>query len=240
MQAPSPLKLQHLTYLQHLRQLQQLQQLNELTSIPFQGLVSPDVFGNTAPPPPPPPPAQIDESCFFNNEDLSTLDPPSELIVAYPIKRRVVADTSNLKPCTPFVSPTKPRWLTMKVEKLEAIEELKRSCRHKSILYQQIKSVNSALCHHADLSVLQDEHVKHFLTCIIQQFKTVSDILQDETHKMIKIDRIAFLCASPGCANTAYLPCPYDDNKDLSICILRCVRISGVELPLRCYDCWGC
>ena len=44
-------------------------------------------------------------------------------------------------------------------------------------------------------------------------------MLHDEAkaHKVGKIDRMAFLCASPGCTNTAYLPCPHDDRYELPI-----------------------
>jgi len=261
MQTLTPYQVQQLTYLHHLRHLQQLQQPQQLAKATVQpeeqthAPISPDA-APAIPASPPlisvPVPEVAPSIPILDPGPFSAADPASFDVNSFLQNQKGVPATaihatcnnasnaSCTDSCSPYVLPPMPQWITMGVEDLEAIEDMKRASRRLSILYRQVKDVIAILCHHTDLSILQDERIKREITSMLNRFKVVSNVLHDKSkaHKVAKVDRLAFLCTSPGCTRVVFLPCPPDNRNELPIGILRYMRMTGSDLPLRCYECW--
>ena len=135
---------------------------------------------------------------------------------------------------------TMPPWLILRIQDLESIEEIKRVSRSSSANYRQVTECISLLCNYKDYTIVETPRLKSHLVMMLHKFKCISNMLFDQwkASKLEKVDRLAFLCSTPGCLNTSLLPCP-NEKADYSLAILRCSRMTGEHLPLRCESCWA-
>lgn len=132
-----------------------------------------------------------------------------------------------------------PDPMKMKLQEMEIIEYFKQKARKSSFTYRQVKRSIAAICNYHSM-VLQNDFQKNSIEIVLRKVKQIADTLADQSKRKYvhKTDLVAFLCCSPGCVQTVFLPCPNNFDEELSLRILRCIRITGHQVPLRCYECW--
>jgi len=249
---------------EQLQQLQQLQrdQVQPPISPDQQGVLLCDT------PPCEPLPASVhskesefDVSVFFNTEngdDTTKTDDPSTRTTSLSISGPSSPTFSNASTTSPLSIPSLPSPtdvhdfvdvellqdmpdpMKMKLEEMEVLEYFKQKARRSSFTYRHVKHSIAAICNHHCSMVLQNDRLKASLEIVIRKVKQIADALADPSKRKYvhKTDLIAFLCCSPGCAQTVFLPCPNNFDEELSLRILRYTRITGHQVPLRCYECW--
>jgi len=203
----------------------------------------------------------FDVSVFFNTDnvdDTTNRDEPSTSTTSLSVSGPSSPTSSILSTTSPLSisslpSPTDvhdfgdvellqdmPDPMKMKLQEMEILEHYKQKARRSSFTYRHVKQSIAAICNHHCSIVSQNDRLKASLEIVIRKIKQIADALADpSTRKYVhKTDLIAFLCCSPGCAQTVFLPCPNNFDEELSLRILRCTRITGHQVPLRCYECW--